>query len=133
MIPETGVTLSRAPSGGGTVNPKAIKETEKGLRSLQVGKLDDAQQHLTRALAAAPNFADGNYLMGVLLLRRKDSAQARPYLQKAADIAPNHAPALLALGESGISSAGLFAGDRIARTVPARTSLAARKRLPRNS
>ena len=100
MIPETGVTLSRAPSGGGAVNPKAIKETEKGLRSLQVGKLDEAQQHLTRALAAAPNFADGNYLMGVLLLRRKDSAQARPYLQKAVDIAPNHAPALLALGEA---------------------------------
>ena len=100
MIPETGVTLSRTPSGGGAVNPKAIKETEKGLRSLQVGKLDEAQQHLTRALAAAPNFADGNYLMGVLLLRRKESAQARPYLQKAVDIAPNHAPALLALGEA---------------------------------
>ena len=100
MIPETGVTLSRAPSGGGAVNPKAIKETEKGLRSLQVGKLDEAQQHLTRALAAAPNFADGNYLMGVLLLRRKESAKARPYLQKAVDIAPNHAPALLALGEA---------------------------------
>jgi tetratricopeptide (TPR) repeat protein len=100
MIPETGVTLSRSPSGGGTVNPKAIKETEKGLRALQVGKLDEAQQHLTRALAAAPNFADGNYLMGVLLLRRKESAQARPYLQKAVDIAPNHAPALLALGEA---------------------------------
>ena len=100
MIPETGVTLSRTPSGGGAVNPKAIKETEKGLRALQVGKLDEAQQHLTRALAAAPNFADGNYLMGVLLLRRKDSAKARPYLQKAVDIAPNHAPALLALGEA---------------------------------
>jgi tetratricopeptide (TPR) repeat protein len=100
MIPETGVTLSPTPSGGGTVNPKAIKETEKGLRALQVGKLDEAQQHLTRALAAAPNFADGNYLMGVLLLRRKESAQARPYLQKAVDIAPNHAPALLALGEA---------------------------------
>src|ERR1700722_10152048 len=100
MIPESGVTLSRTPSGGGAVNPKAIKETEKGLRSLQVGKLDEAQQHLTRALAAAPNFADGNYLMGVLLLRRKESAKARPYLQKAVDIAPNHAPALLALGEA---------------------------------
>jgi tetratricopeptide (TPR) repeat protein len=100
MIPDTGVALSRSPSGGGAVNPKAIKETEKGLRSLQVGKLDEAQQHLTRALAAAPNFADGNYLMGVLLLRRKESAQARPFLQKAVDIAPNHAPALLALGEA---------------------------------
>ncbi len=100
MIPEAGVTLSRTPSGGGAVNPKAIKETEKGLRALQVGKLDEAQGHLTRALAAAPNFADGNYLMGVLLLRRKESAKARPYLQKAVDIAPSHAPALLALGEA---------------------------------
>src|ERR1700720_751445 len=99
MIPEGSVCVSRA-SAGGVVPPKAIKETEKGLHALQVGNLGETQTHLTRALSIAPNFADGNYLMGVLLLRRNDSAKARTYLQKAVDLAPNHAPALLALGEA---------------------------------
>ena len=98
MIPEGSVSL-RA-SSGGVVPPKAIKETEKGLHALQVGNLGETQTHLTRALTIAPNFADGNYLMGVLLLRRNESAKARTYLQKAVDLAPNHAPALLALGEA---------------------------------
>ena len=99
MIPESTAGLSRTPAAG-TVPPRAIKETEKGLRALQIGKLDETQAHLTRALAFAPNFADGNYLMGVLFLRRKDSGQALTYLQKAVDLAPTHAPALLALGEA---------------------------------
>ena len=99
MIPENALALSRRPSGA-TVPPKAIKETEKGLHALQIGKLDETRAHLTRALTIAPNFADGNYLMGVLLLRRKDSGRALPYLQKAVELAPNHAPALLALGEA---------------------------------
>ena len=99
MIPEGSVDLSRTPSGG-VVAPKAIKETEKGLHALQLGKLDETQTHLTRALALAPNFADGNYLMGVLLLQQKESGKALTYLQKAVDLAPNHAPAWLALGQA---------------------------------
>jgi Tetratricopeptide repeat len=99
MIPESSVDLSRAPSGA-VVPPKAIKETEKGLHALQIAKLDESQTHLTRALALAPDFPDGNYLMGVLLLRRNESGKALPYLQKAVDLAPNHAPAWLALGQA---------------------------------
>src|ERR1700724_3465613 len=99
MIPEGSIALSRG-SLGAVVPPKAIKETEKGLHALQIGKLDETQAHLTRALAIAPDFADGNYLMGVLLLRRNDSGKALTYLQKAVDVAPNHAPALLALGQA---------------------------------
>jgi hypothetical protein len=91
--------LSRIPSAA-VVPRNAIKETEKGLRALQIGKFDETQAHLTRALAYAPNFADGNYLMGVVLLRRKESAKALPYLQKAVDLAPTHAPAFLALGQA---------------------------------
>ncbi len=98
MIPEGSVALSRTASGA--VAPKAIKETEKGLRALQVGNLSETQTHLTRALAIAPNFADGNYLMGLLLLRQNESGKALTYLQKAVDLAPNHAPALLALGQA---------------------------------
>ena len=99
MIPEGSIDPSRTALGG-VVPPKAIKETEKGLRAMQIGNLDETQTHLTRALAIAPNFADGNYLMGVLLLRRNESGKALTYLQKAVDIAPNHAPALLALGQA---------------------------------
>jgi tetratricopeptide (TPR) repeat protein len=98
MIPEGSVNLSR--SGTGAVPPKAIKETEKGLHALQIAKLDETQVHLARALAIAPDFADGNYLMGVLLLRRNESGKALTYLQKAVDLAPSHAPALLALGQA---------------------------------
>ncbi len=99
MIPESSVGLSRT-AAGGVVPPKAIKETEKGLRALQIARLDETQTHLTRALAIAPDFADGNYLMGVLLLRRNESGKALAYLQKAVDLAPNHAPAWLALGQA---------------------------------
>jgi hypothetical protein len=99
MIPEGSVNLSRSGSGA-FVPPKAIKETEKGLHALQIAKLDDTQVHLARALAIAPDFADSNYLMGVLLLRRNESGKALTYLQKAVDLAPNHAPALLALGQA---------------------------------
>jgi tetratricopeptide (TPR) repeat protein len=96
MVPDTGNATSRTVA----VPPNALKETEKGLHALQIGKLDEAQQHLKRALDLAPNFADGNYLMGVLYLRRNDSAQARGYLQKAVDLAPSNAAALLALGNA---------------------------------
>ncbi len=99
MIPEGSANLSRT-SAGAVVPPKAIKETEKGLRALQLAKLDETQTHLTRALAIAPDFPDGNYLMGVLLLRRNESGKALPYLQKAVDLAPDHAPAWLALGQA---------------------------------
>ena len=91
---------AKATGGPASASSKALKETEKALQSLQVNKLDDAQYHLGRALAIDPNFTDGNYLMGVLLLRRKESGKASGYLQKSVDLSPNHAPALLALGEA---------------------------------
>lgn len=91
---------ARAMEGSVSVPPKAVEETEKALHALEVNKLEEAQQHLWRALAIDPNFADGNYLMGVLLLRHKESGKASGYLQKSVDLSPNHAPALLALGEA---------------------------------
>jgi tetratricopeptide (TPR) repeat protein len=79
---------------------KALKEMEKGLAAMQVDKLNDAEQHLKKAQALAPKSPDVNYLVGVLYMRRGNSAEARDYLQKAVDAAPNHASALLALGEA---------------------------------
>jgi tetratricopeptide (TPR) repeat protein len=90
------------PTKGSSVSvpPKVVKETEKALRALQQNKLDDAQQYLENALRIDPNFADGNYLMGLLLLRRKESGRAVAYLQESLKLSPNHAAALLALGEA---------------------------------
>jgi tetratricopeptide (TPR) repeat protein len=99
MIPEGSIDPSHTALGA-LVPPKAIKETEKGLHAMQIGRLDETQTHLNRALAIAPNFADGNYLMGVLLLRRNESEKALTYLQKAVDLAPNHGPAWMALGQA---------------------------------
>lgn len=97
MMPDTGDAISRTPTGA---SPKALKETEKGLHSLQIGNLDEAQEHLKRALELSASFPDANYLMGVVYLRRNDSGKARGYLQKAVELAPRHPAALLALGEA---------------------------------
>jgi tetratricopeptide (TPR) repeat protein len=91
--------LAKSGHGGGPP-AKALKEMEKGLEAMQVGKLNDAEQHLKKAQDMAPKSPDVNYLVGVLYMRRGNSGQAREYLQKAVDAAPNHASALLALGEA---------------------------------
>jgi tetratricopeptide (TPR) repeat protein len=86
--------------GSVSASPRAIKESEKALHALQVNRLDEAQQHLSLALGIDPDFADGNYLMGLVLLRRKDPSKASAYLQKSLRLSPDHTAALLALGEA---------------------------------
>jgi tetratricopeptide (TPR) repeat protein len=97
MIPD-GPLANGGHAGGPPA--KALKEMEKGLQSMQVGKLDEAAQHLKKAQDLAPKYPDVNYLVGVLYMRRGKSGEAREYLQKAVDEAPYHASALLALGEA---------------------------------
>jgi hypothetical protein len=96
MVPKISDVITK----GNAVSSKAVKETERALHSLQVDNLNDAHRHLLLALAIDSHFADANYLMGVLLLRQKDAGQAAAYLQKSVAASPNHAPALLALGEA---------------------------------
>jgi tetratricopeptide (TPR) repeat protein len=86
--------------GAASVSPKALKESEKALHCLQLNQLDEAHLHLERALVLDPNFADADYLMGVLLLRQKDPARAAAYLDKSLAISPDQGPALLALGQA---------------------------------
>jgi tetratricopeptide (TPR) repeat protein len=101
MLPS--VTYARKPGEKPSTSPQAVKEAEKALHALELNHQGEAEQHISLALSFDPNFADGNYLMGVLLLRKKDTAQAGRYLQKAVSISPEHAPALLALGEAQYS------------------------------
>lgn len=93
-------TGAKVKVGSVSASPKAVKESEKALHALQLNRLDEAQQHLSRALAFDPTFADGNYLMGLLLLRQKESSKAAAYLQKTLNLSPDHTAALLALGEA---------------------------------
>jgi tetratricopeptide (TPR) repeat protein len=105
---EQNITVALVPTAVGakvkvgsiSTSPKAIKESEKALQALQLNRLDQAQQHLSLALGYDPNFADGNYLMGLLLLRLKDPSKATAYLQKSLKLSPEHTAALLALGEA---------------------------------
>jgi len=98
MVPATGGAKVKA--GSVSVSPKAVKESEKALRALQLNRLAEARQHLALSLAYDPTFADADYLMGLLLLREKLSAKAVAYLQKSLQLSPNHPTALLALGEA---------------------------------
>lgn len=98
MVPST--TGAKVKVGSVSASPKAVKESEKALHALQLNRLDEAQQHLARAMALEPNFADANYLMGLLLLRQKAYSRAAAYLQKARALSPDHMDALLALGEA---------------------------------
>jgi tetratricopeptide (TPR) repeat protein len=105
---EQNITVALVPTAVGakvkvgsiSTSAKAIKESEKALQALQLNRLDQAQQHLSLALGYDPNFADGNYLMGLLLLRQKDPSKATAYLQKSLKLSPEHTAALLALGEA---------------------------------
>jgi tetratricopeptide (TPR) repeat protein len=94
------VTGTKVNIGSVSASPKAVKESEKALHALQLNRLDEAQQHISRALAFDPTFADGNYLMGLLLLRQKEFSKAAAYLQKTLKLSPDHSAALLALGEA---------------------------------
>lgn len=101
MVPVASETnRAKVKVGAASVSPKAVKESEKALRLLQLNQLEDAHQHLERALVLEPNFADADYLMGVLLLRQKDPARAAAYLDKSLALSPDQAPALLALGQA---------------------------------
>jgi tetratricopeptide (TPR) repeat protein len=105
---EQNITVALVPTAVGakvkvgsvSTSPKAIKESEKALQALQLNRLDQAQQHVSLALGYDPNFADGNYLMGLLLLRQNDPSKAAAYLQKTLKLSPDHTAALLALGEA---------------------------------
>jgi tetratricopeptide (TPR) repeat protein len=80
--------------------PKALRETQKGLRALQQNNLPEAKTHLDRALQLAPGSPGVNYLAGLLYLQLGDGPQSIALLEKATSLDPKHAPALVVLGEA---------------------------------
>lgn len=83
-----------------SVSSKAVKESDKAARALELNSLNDAQLHLDRALSIDPKLADANYLMAILMLRRKEPGRAVGYLQESLKASPEHASAQLMLGEA---------------------------------
>lgn len=93
--------------GGPVLAPRARKEVDLALKSLQEGALDDAQKHLESALSLAPSHPDILYLFGVLYIRKNDLPHAKEPLSKAVQLDPHHARALAALG-TVLSNQGKF-------------------------
>lgn len=99
MERDTADAVGGPPPGPPILAPKALGETQKGLKALQQNNPSEAKPHLERALELAPGSPDVNYLAGVLYLQLGDVPRAVVCLEKAAALEPKHALALLSLGE----------------------------------
>ena len=66
----------------------ALAESEQG-----TGEVDQADRDVQRVLAKAPDHANGNLVLGLLLMQRNDHAGARDALLKAVAAQPNLARA----------------------------------------
>jgi Tfp pilus assembly protein PilF len=86
--------------GAPVLAPKAQQEVSKGLEALRTGKLEDARKHLDVAYRLAPGNPDVNYLLGVLASMSGNAHEAQVFWQKTVDMYPQHAFALLALGDA---------------------------------
>src|SRR6202142_427776 len=82
-----------------TISSKAQKYLQKGLASLQAGKLEDSEKELGVAYQSAPTNSDICYLLGVAYARSNDLEHAQEYLQMAIKSEPENMPALVALGQ----------------------------------
>jgi tetratricopeptide (TPR) repeat protein len=78
--------------------PRAEKEVQRGLKDLRSQHFDSARKHLEKALRMAPGNPYVNYVMGMIYLLSKQTAQAKPFLEKSVSIDPRQPPSLLALG-----------------------------------
>ncbi len=87
-----------AESQAAPLNPQATEQAEKGLAALEAGDFGRASRQFRKALALAPRNPDLNFLLGVSLFESHHLQSAQLYLQRAADLNPQHVPSLVALG-----------------------------------
>jgi tetratricopeptide (TPR) repeat protein len=92
---ETETAVALAP----TIPSKAQKYLQKGIASLQAGKLEDSEKELDVAYQVAPKNSDICYLLGVAYARSQDLDKSQTYLQSAIASEPENMPALVALGQ----------------------------------
>lgn len=79
---------------------KARDEYLKARAAMDKNKLDQAHQHLEKALAICPNYADALTFRGVLELNQQNSQAAIADLDKAIKADPNFATAYLVMGSA---------------------------------
>lgn len=118
LTPDPGTDVYKTPADN-EITPKARKESQRGLADLQAGKTKDAEKHFREALKEAPQNAQINYLLGVVLLRGRHLSDAEQFFLQAISFDPKHAQALTTLGglrleEKDISSAVKFLQQAIA-------------------
>jgi len=77
---------------------------ELAVALLKSGNLADAEQHLRRALAADSAAFRPLLNLGLCLQRQQRFADAQPFLEKAVQLRPDHAPSLLLLGSNLVLS-----------------------------
>ncbi len=98
-------TESRELSGSGTISvsqlnvpDKARREYAKAEEAYGKNKLPEAREHLERALAKAPRFAEALTLRGILELNQGKLQEALSDLQQAVTADPGYARAYIAQG-----------------------------------
>ncbi|HET9363744.1 MAG TPA: tetratricopeptide repeat protein [Candidatus Angelobacter sp.] len=79
---------------------KARDEYRKARAAMEKDKLDQAHEHLEKALAIYPNYADALTFRGVLELNQKNSQAAVADLDKAIKADPNFPMAYLVMGSA---------------------------------
>jgi len=82
-----------------TLAPKVRKHLQKGIESMQAGKLPEAQKEFIAAYNLEPKNADICYLLGIAFLKSKDLQHGEMYLEMATSIDPKNVSALVAIGQ----------------------------------
>ena len=81
------------------VPPEARSEFEKGETAFEKNKLAEGIQHLEKAIAIYPNFAEAQIALGTAYMDAKEWNKAQLALKRAIELAPNASNAFFALGE----------------------------------
>lgn len=63
-----------------------VARTQLGVYYARLGNLDESERELREAIRLAPNYVDPALFLGQLLLARGRAAEARPYLERAANL-----------------------------------------------
>jgi len=115
-VNDLGLALARQENGEEAIeffaaamrlDPGAFKKdnTERAVKCIQTGQLEEARQHLAAIALVFPEDADTQYSLGSILLRMGKTKEAGNHLEKAVALAPSiarsHASLAYALAEQG--------------------------------
>jgi len=98
--PEDGVTGSTISVAQYKIPGKARDEYRKARKAMDNDKLDEAAQHLEKALAICPNYAEALTMRGILDLNQNNPEAAIANLDKALKADANYPTAYLVMGSA---------------------------------